>query len=83
MKSKPLQFSESLLAITAALTCAVIPALAADHPDKVAALQKRANELAGQSAKSMLLMTEFKALMERMHMPPALPWEEFQFNQEP
>lgn len=57
--------------------------VAAEHPDTVAALQKRANELAGQSVKSMLLETESKALMERLHIPPALPDEEFQFNEEP
>ncbi len=56
--------------------------VAAEHPDKVAALQQRANELAGQSVKSMLLMTEMQAMMERLHMPPALPGEEFEFNQE-
>lgn len=52
--------------------------VAAEHPDRVAALQKRANELASGMAKSMLLNTEFEALMHRMHLPPALPGDEFQ-----
>lgn len=56
--------------------------VAAEHPDKVAALQQRANVLAAQSVKSMLLMTEMQAVMERLHLPPALPGEEFEFNQE-
>ena len=35
--------------------------VAAENPEKVAALQKRANELAGTMAKPLLLETEFKA----------------------
>ena len=57
--------------------------VAAANPDKVAALQKRANELAAASAKSPLLQTEMKAMMGRLAMPPALPGEEFEFNHEP
>ena len=57
--------------------------VAADHPEKVAELQNRANELAATMAKPMLLQAEFKAMMQRLHLPPALPDEEFQFNQEP
>ena len=57
--------------------------LAAQHPDKVAALQKRANELAATMVKSPLLQTEMQAMMKRLAMPPALPGEEFEFNQEP
>jgi len=56
--------------------------VAADNPSIVAALQKRANDLAATMAKSMLLQTEFKAIHERLAMPPALPNEEFQFNEE-
>ncbi len=52
--------------------------LAGQYPDQVATLQKRANELAATMAKSMLLETEFKALLQRLHLPPALPGEEFQ-----
>ena len=33
-------------------------------------------------AKPLLLETEFKAIMQRLHMPPALPGEEFEFNEE-
>jgi arylsulfatase A-like enzyme len=56
--------------------------VAAENPAKVAELQKRANELAGTMAKPMLMEAEFKAIMERLHMPPALPGEEFEFNEE-
>ncbi len=56
--------------------------VAAANPDKVAALQKRANELAATMAKPMLLETEFNAMRERLHMPPALPKEDFQLNEE-
>ena len=47
--------------------------VAAENPETVVKLQKRANELAGQSAKSMLMMTELQGLMDRLHMPPILP----------
>jgi arylsulfatase A-like enzyme len=56
--------------------------LAAQNPDKVAALQKRANELAATMAKSLLLETELKAMLKRLAVPPALPDEEFEFNEE-
>jgi arylsulfatase A-like enzyme len=57
--------------------------VAAENVEKVAMLQKRANELASSMAKSPLLQAEFKAVLERLHTPPALPGEEFEFNQEP
>jgi arylsulfatase A-like enzyme len=57
--------------------------LAAQYPDTVATLQKRANELAGTMAKSPLLQAEFQAMMKRLALPPALPGEEFDFNVEP
>lgn len=57
--------------------------VAAAHPDKVAALQGRINELAAGMAKSLLLQTELAAMMERLHVPPALPGEELEFAQEP
>jgi len=47
--------------------------VATEHPEKVAALQKRVNELAAAMAKSPLLLTEFQALRKRLAMPPALP----------
>ena len=49
--------------------------LAAEQPDKVAALQKRINELAAQSEKPILLQIELKNIIERMHLSPALPSE--------
>jgi arylsulfatase A-like enzyme len=57
--------------------------LAAGHPEKVIALQKRANELAATMVKSPLLQTEFQALRTRLAMPPALPNQELDFNEEP
>jgi arylsulfatase A-like enzyme len=49
--------------------------VAAQNPDKVAALQQRANELAAAMAKPMLLQTELAAMMKRLKMPPSLPAE--------
>lgn len=57
--------------------------LVAQNPDKVSALQKRANELAAQAAKPMLLELGFKEVMHLFHLPPAFPGEDFEFNQEP
>ncbi|MGE4182552.1 MAG: arylsulfatase [Limisphaerales bacterium] len=51
------------------------------HPDTVAALQKRANELAKTRVRSMLLATEFEAIQQRMHLPPALPGEDYQITE--
>ena len=56
--------------------------LAAQHPDKVAALQKRASALAAEAAKPMLLEVGFKSLLHEFHLPPAFPGEEFDLNQE-
>ena len=56
--------------------------LAAKYPDKVATLEKRANELASVMAKPMLLQAEFTAIRQRLAMPPALPGEEFEFDEE-
>jgi arylsulfatase A-like enzyme len=56
--------------------------LAAEHPEIVAALQKRADELAAQAAKPMFLEMGFKSLLEQAHLPPAFPGEEFEFGDE-
>ena len=56
--------------------------LAAANPEKVATLRARANELAGQMEKPLMLVTEFDAMRKRLHMPPALPGEETSFNEE-
>jgi arylsulfatase A-like enzyme len=50
--------------------------LADANPDKVATLQKRANELAAAQAKPLMLMTEFAAMKKRLSLPPALPDED-------
>jgi arylsulfatase A-like enzyme len=57
--------------------------LAAENPEKVAELQKRADELASVMVKPLFLEAEFKALLQRLGLPPALPGEEFEFNEEP
>jgi arylsulfatase A-like enzyme len=57
--------------------------LAAQNPDKVTALQQRANELAAAMAKPMLLQTEVKAMMERLKLPPSLPAELEALDEEP
>jgi arylsulfatase A-like enzyme len=49
--------------------------VAADHPEKVAELQRRINELASEASKPILLQIEFKNILERMHLPPTLPGE--------
>ena len=56
--------------------------LAASNPEEVAALQKRANELAAAAAKPLFLVTEFQAILQRIAAPAALPGEEFEFNEE-
>ncbi|MFZ0826619.1 MAG: hypothetical protein WAO02_04275 [Verrucomicrobiia bacterium] len=59
------------------LTCAAAPTFVAAT---VAALQKRANELASQMVRPLLLEVEVKAIMQRQHLPPALPSEAFEFD---
>lgn len=54
--------------------------VAAAHPDIVAKLRRRANELAGEMAKPLFLQTEFAALRARMGTPPALPGQELYFD---
>jgi arylsulfatase A-like enzyme len=56
--------------------------VAAANPDRVLALQKRANELASTMAKSLFLQAEFGEIRKRLHLPPALPGEEDAFNTE-
>jgi len=57
--------------------------LATQHPEKVTALQKRANELAAVQAKPILLQLVFGDFRKGLAMPPALPGEEFQLEDEP
>jgi len=56
--------------------------LAKENPDKVALLQQRANELAAQAVKPLLLEVGYKGIMREFHLPPAFPGEELEFNQE-
>lgn len=57
--------------------------LASQNPEKVAELEKRANELAAVAVKPLLLQIEFKAFTEKLHLPPALPGEDFQLEDDP
>jgi arylsulfatase A-like enzyme len=57
--------------------------LADKYPDKVADLQKRANELSTASTKPLLLQAVFKGVQDSLHTPPALPGEDYQFDEEP
>jgi len=56
--------------------------LASQNPDEVAILTRRAIELSKQMEKSPLLVAEFQEILKRLAMPPALPGEEFEFNEE-
>lgn len=56
--------------------------LAAQHPDRVVALQKRANALAAEAAKPLLLELGFQEILHQFHLPPAFPGEEFELNVE-
>ena len=56
--------------------------LAAQNPQMVADLQKRANELAASAAPALFLATEFQAVQHRLGTPPALPGEELLFEDE-
>ena len=55
--------------------------LADKNPQKVAELQKRAEELAKESAKSLFLVEAFKAVKGMAHGAPALPGEDAYFVQ--
>lgn len=54
--------------------------VAAQHPEIVAKLQARANELAATMAKPLILLTEFNAMRQRLALPPALPGEELELT---
>src|SRR5262249_44697151 len=55
--------------------------LADKNPQKVAELQKRIEELAKESAKSLFLVEAFKAVQSAGHGAPALPTDETYFTQ--
>ncbi len=50
--------------------------LAANNPDKVAALQKRLDTLASQAAKPLFLVDQFKVVMKNMQGEPVMPTDE-------
>jgi arylsulfatase A-like enzyme len=47
--------------------------LAAEYPEKVVELQRRANELAAEAEKPILLQIEIRKMLDGLHMPPSLP----------
>lgn len=57
--------------------------VAAQHPDIVAKLQARANELASTMAKPLILQTEVPAMLQRIKLPPNLPPDLESLNLEP
>jgi len=50
--------------------------LAGAHPEKVAALQQRANELAQGAAKPLFLLEQMKVVMKNMQGQPVLPGDD-------
>lgn len=50
--------------------------VAEGHPELVAALQRRLNELAAESAKPLFLVDQFKVVMTNMQGEPVLPIDE-------
>jgi arylsulfatase A-like enzyme len=50
--------------------------LAADHPDKVVAMQQRLDALAKEASKPLFLMDQFKVIMKNMNGEPVLPTDE-------
>jgi arylsulfatase A-like enzyme len=50
--------------------------VAAEHPDTVAALQKRIEALAKESAKPLFLIDQTKVIQKNMHGEPVLPTDE-------
>jgi arylsulfatase B len=50
--------------------------LAAQHPDKVVALQQRLDGLAKECAKPLFLVDQFKVVMKNMHGEPVLPTDD-------
>jgi arylsulfatase A-like enzyme len=55
--------------------------VAAANPDRVRALKARVSYLATTAAKPLFLQTEFAAMRERLHLPPAFPGDELQFEE--
>ena len=56
--------------------------VAAEHPEKVAGLQKRIEELASGSAKPLFLLEQFKAMQKGLQGEPALPNEDAYYEEE-
>src|SRR5215510_10709279 len=56
--------------------------VAAEHPEIVAGLQKRAQELAAADVKPLFMQEGFEQIVRWSHLPPAFPGEEFEFDQE-
>jgi len=57
--------------------------VAAEHPETVAALQKRISELSIGAQKPLLLEAGFQSILRGFRLPPAFPGEELNLSQEP
>ena len=55
--------------------------VASQHPDVVAGLQARINELASVMSPPLILQTEFNAMRARLALPPALPQDEYNLTE--
>jgi arylsulfatase A-like enzyme len=56
--------------------------VAAEHPEKVAELQRRIEELAKGSAKPLFLVEQFRAMQQGLQGEPALPGEDAYYEEE-
>ena len=56
--------------------------VAAEHPEIVAALQKRTQELAAAGVKPLFMQEGFEQIVRWSQLPPAFPGEELEFDQE-
>jgi len=54
--------------------------VADQHPEIVAALQKRIQELAAGAVKPLVMDMAFKSVVQLAHLPPTFPGEEYEFS---
>ena len=54
--------------------------VADQHPEIVAALQKRIHELASGAVKPLVMNMAFKSVVQQAHLPPTFPGEEYEFT---
>jgi arylsulfatase A-like enzyme len=54
--------------------------VADQHPEIVAALQKRIQQLAAGAVKPLVMDMAFKSVVQQAHLPPTFPGEEYEFS---